>query len=192
MTTSAPSPATRRRHPQSPAVAVVVATLAACTGAPAHETSTVSVADRRPAASSEHDAAVERDVKRVRAATAPYRVLDSAVAVGYPREVRSCIEHLPRGAMGFHHVNRALLDDQLEIHRPEILLYARTAAGDYKLTGVEFIVPYTARPRDAEPPTVMGQKLKRSDSLKLWYLHVWAWEENPSGLFADWNPAVKC
>ncbi len=23
-------------------------------------------------------------------------------------------------------------------------------------------------------------------------LHVWAWEENPSGSFSDWNPRVSC
>jgi hypothetical protein len=38
----------------------------------------------------------------------------------------------------------------------------------------------------------MGQNLKPAPSLKLWYLHVWVWQENPSGVFADWNPDVKC
>jgi len=28
--------------------------------------------------------------------------------------------------------------------------------------------------------------------LGIWYLHVWHWEPNPSGVFADWNPNVKC
>jgi len=23
-------------------------------------------------------------------------------------------------------------------------------------------------------------------------LHVWIWRENPSGMFADWNPTVHC
>ncbi|HKG91888.1 MAG TPA: hypothetical protein VKA84_08360, partial [Gemmatimonadaceae bacterium] len=137
-------------------------------------------------------AAVEVEVARLRAATATFRALDSAVAAGYARQVVRCLEQPPHGAMGFHHVNRTLLDDRVEVERPEILLYSRTAAGAYKLNGVEYVVPYAARPRDAEPPTVMGQKLKRSDPLALWYLHVWVWEENPSGLFADWNPVVTC
>jgi hypothetical protein len=38
----------------------------------------------------------------------------------------------------------------------------------------------------------MGQSLKQSDPLKIWYLHMWAWRENSAGLFADWNPAVQC
>jgi hypothetical protein len=59
------------------------------------------------------------------------------------------------------------------------------------LNGVEYVVPLSAWPQD-EPPAVMGQKLKRATSLGIWYLHVWVWERNPSGLFADWNPNVKC
>jgi hypothetical protein len=131
-------------------------------------------------------------VERARAATASFRVLDSAVAAGYARHVTACIEHQPIGAMGYHHVNRALLDDSLDVERPEILVYGRDSAGSYKLNGVEYIVPYRVRPRDADPPIVMGQELKRSDELRLWYLHVWLWESNPSGLFADWNPVVRC
>jgi hypothetical protein len=39
---------------------------------------------------------------------------------------------------------------------------------------------------------VLGQLLKREDDLRLWYLHMWVWRENAAGLFADWNPAVRC
>lgn len=135
---------------------------------------------------------VDTFVSRARQATTAYRDLDSAVAAGYAGHVAQCIENQPEGAMGYHHVNRALLDDRLEVDRPEMLVYARDTSGAYKLNGIEYIVPYTARPRDAEPPTVMGQRLKRADGLRLWYLHVWIWEPNPNGLFADWNPSVRC
>ncbi len=134
----------------------------------------------------------ERDVARARAATASFRTLDSAVAAGYPREVRACLSDPAQGGMGFHHLNRALLDDKVDIERPAILLYSRRASGEYHLNGVEYIVLYSARPRDAQPLMVMGQQMKRSDSLKIWYLHVWLWEPNSSGLFADYNPVVKC
>ena len=192
MIASSPSLATRLRHLLLPTVTVSVAALAACRNAPVRQAGTNPAMDRPLAPPGQFAGTVERDIARVCAATAPFRVLDSAVAVGYAREVPNCLEHLPHGAMGFHHVNRELLDDQVQPERPEILLYPRTTGGDYKLNGVEYIVPYAARPRDGEPPMVMGQKLKRSDPLQLWYLHVWVWEENPAGLFADWNPAVKC
>jgi hypothetical protein len=135
--------------------------------------------------------AVDRDVLGVRAATAPFKVLDKAVAAGYALHVSQCVENPPQGAMGFHHNNAALRDANLEVDKPEVLTYARTPDGQYKLTGVEYVVPISAWSR-SEPPTIMGQKLKRSDSLGIWYLHVWIWEQNPSGLFADWNPRVTC
>lgn len=137
-------------------------------------------------------AGVDADTARVRTATAAFRQLDSAVAVGYAPSVARCIGHPQHGVMGFHHTNRALMDDRVEVERPEILLYSREEGGEYRLNGVEYIVPYTARSREATPPRVMGQALKRSDELQLWYLHVWVWRENPAGLFADWNPTVRC
>jgi hypothetical protein len=134
--------------------------------------------------------AVDRDVSAVRAATEAFKVLDHAIAAGYERQVSQCVQD-PQGGMGFHHKNLALRDANLEVDKPEILMYERTPDGRYKLTGVEYIVPISAWSR-TEPPTIMGQNLKRADSLGVWYLHVWIWQPNPSGLFADWNPRVKC
>ena len=139
-----------------------------------------------------YSAEVREGLARVRAATARFTNLDSAVAAGYPREVARCLADPHHGAMGFHHLNRALLDAQIEVERPEILLYERHDDGSYTLNGVEYIIPYSRWPRDSVTPMVLGQPLLRSDDLKLWYRHMWAWNENSAGLFADWNPAVKC
>jgi hypothetical protein len=133
---------------------------------------------------------VDRDVARVRGATAPFKVVDKAIAAGYPRHT-DCVQNQPQGAMGFHFQNEALLDATLEVERPEVLVYEQMADGTYKLNGVEYLVPISAWTRD-EPPTIMGQKLKRAERLGIWYLHVWIWEPSPSGIFADWNPRVKC
>jgi len=135
---------------------------------------------------------VASDIARLRLATAPFRSLDSAVAAGYERTVSKCIAYPKVGGMGYHHENAALLDAKLEVERPEILVYRRTASGGYELTGVEYEVPYAAVPRDSTPPTIMGQPLKHFDAIKMWYLHAWPWLENPSGMFADWNPKVSC
>jgi hypothetical protein len=48
------------------------------------------------------------------------------------------------------------------------------------------------RPRGSTPPAIFGRNLVRNESLQLWYLHVWAWKPNRAGLFADWNPDVRC
>ena len=131
-------------------------------------------------------------MQQVRAATAAFVSLDSAVAAGYAPTVERCYAHPQHGAMGYHHTNRALMDATVEVERPEILLYERLDDGRYVLNGVEYIVPYTRWSRDSAPPTVLGQLLKREDYLRLWYLHMWVWRENTAGLFADWNPAVRC
>jgi hypothetical protein len=133
---------------------------------------------------------VDRDIARVRAATEQFKVADVAIAAGYPRHTE-CVANPPQGGMGFHFQNNALLDATLEVERPEVLVYERTPSGAYKLNGVEYLVPIPAWTRD-EPPTIMGQKLKRAEKLGIWYLHVWIWEPSPSGIFADWNPRVKC
>jgi hypothetical protein len=150
------------------------------------------MAGEQAAGAGVYGAAVDRDIARVREATEPFRSLDAAAAAGYARSVQQCIAHPEHGAMGYHHANAALLDDRLEVERPEMLVYERAADGEYVLNGVEYIVPYSARSREAEPPTIMGQKLKRADGLQLWYLHVWIWKENGAGVFADWNAAVEC
>ncbi|MGH7560750.1 MAG: hypothetical protein ACRENB_07005 [Gemmatimonadales bacterium] len=135
---------------------------------------------------------VREGFTRVRAATAGFVSLDSAVAVGYARDVPRCFVDEHHGAMGFHHINRAWVDAKVEVEKPEILLFERHPGGRYVLNGVEYIIPFRVWPKDSTPPTIMGQTLKQEHQLNLWYLHMWIWTDNPSGLFADWNPSVKC
>ena len=133
---------------------------------------------------------VDRDLERIRGATARFKSLDTAVAAGYARNVSHCMAR-PEGGMGYHVSNSALSDATIELERPEILTYARTAAGEFELTGVEYVIPLD-RWKGDDPPRVMGQTMKRAPSLGIWYLHVWVWRVNPKGLFADWNPRVEC
>jgi len=145
-----------------------------------------------PSTQSGTQSTIDRDTARIRAATAAFRSVDAAVAAGYPRVSGPCIAYPAQGGMGYHRDNEALKDDRIELERPEVLVYGRTPSGEEVLNGVEYMVPFSAHPRTAEPPTVMGQQLKPFDQGKFWYLHVWVWLDNPSGLFADWNPKVKC
>ena len=39
---------------------------------------------------------------------------------------------------------------------------------------------------------LFGETFHRNDGAGLWVLHVWLWNHNPAGLFADWNPTVSC
>lgn len=131
-------------------------------------------------------------VEELRAATAQFASLDAAAQAGYAREVASCLVHEHHGAMGYHHVNSSYMDEIVDIRRPEILLYERVGADEYRLNGVEFIVPYAAWPRDSVAPRVFDQPMRHEENLQFWYLHVWAWKPNPDGMFADFHPLVQC
>jgi hypothetical protein len=134
--------------------------------------------------------AVDRDVAKVRDATAKFKTTEAAEAAGYKR-VTDCVEYQPAGAMGYHFQNDALLDTTLDLDHPEVLVYEKKPDGAFKLNGVEFLVPISAWTA-AEPPRIMGQALIKVDSIGFWFLHVWTWKPNPSGLYAPWNPDVKC
>jgi hypothetical protein len=151
---------------------------------------TMMAADPPPILPTGLGAAIDRDVEKLRAATERFKVSSVAITEGYTADDR-CIEHQPHGAMGYHFNNQALKDATLDIEKPEVLVYEKRPDGTLKLNGVEFLVPIAAWTK-TEPPAIMGQNLKRADSLGIWYLHVWNWGYSPSGLFADWNPRVKC
>jgi hypothetical protein len=134
--------------------------------------------------------AVDHDVMKVREATAKFKTTEAAEAAGYKR-VTDCVEYKPHGAMGYHYQNNALLDTTLDLEHPEVLVYEKMADGSFQLNGVEFLVPISAW-KSPEPPRIMGQALTKADSIGFWFLHVWTWKPSPTGLFAPWNPDVKC
>ena len=133
---------------------------------------------------------VDRGIMTIREATARFKTPEAAEAAGYKR-VTDCVQHQPAGAMGYHFQNNALLDTTLDLEHPEVLVYEKMPNGQFQLNGVEFLVPISAW-KSTEPPRIMGQALTKADSIGAWYLHVWTWKPNPSGLFAPWNPDVKC
>ena len=134
--------------------------------------------------------AVDRDIMTIRDATAKFKTTEAAEAAGYKR-VSDCVEHQPAGAMGYHFQDNDLLDATLDLKHPEVLVYEKMPDGSFQLNGVEFLVPISAW-KSTEPPRIMGQALTKVDSIGFWFLHVWTWKADPSGLFAPWNPDVKC
>ena len=130
-------------------------------------------------------------LRLLRDATAPYKKFDAAVAAGYARTA-TCIIDEHHGAMGYHHLNSQYVDGKLDLTKPEMLLYERMPDSSYRLNGVEFMVPYRYWPRDSVAPVLLGQKLHHENNFNYWYLHVWAWTDNPDGVFANMNPDVHC
>jgi hypothetical protein len=140
----------------------------------------------------------------VRAATARYHRVEVAIADGYVN-TGECVAS-PAGGMGIHFVNPALMgapmpggDATFDPTRPEVLVY-EPKDGKLKLVAVEYLI-WRAAWDAANPgggPTYLGQSFDESfgpESHGLpdhYELHAWIWQENPSGMFAPWNPKVSC
>ena len=127
----------------------------------------------------------------LKSSTSRYHDFEAAQADGYTVKVTGCMEDAARGGMGYHYAKGDLIDGQVIEARPEVLLYEPQGKGKPRLVGVEFIIPFTAW-TGAEPPVLYGQTFARNETFQVWALHVWAWRDNQSGVFADWNPAVSC
>jgi hypothetical protein len=133
----------------------------------------------------------------VRAATEPYQNPAAAIAAGW-LPAPACVSGPEKGAMGIHFVNVALFDGVLDAERPEALIYEQKN-GQMRLVGVEFIELVDAwHATHLEAPVLRGQQFHYVGSPNryafpaFYELHVWAWRDNPSGTFADWNPNVSC
>jgi hypothetical protein len=112
-----------------------------------------------------------------------------------------CVSGSDFGAMGMHFVNMDLVDGEIDVAHPEIVLYEPQPHGRLRLTGVDYLVPkeaWEADPAHTGPPELMGQLFHLFDApnrfgLPAFYtLHVWAWKDNPNGTFTNWNPDVSC
>ncbi len=144
-------------------------------------------------ASQSFGASVNKDLATLRQVTAPFQRFDVASHAGWSAPITACMTD-PNGAggMGFHYGNIGLIDGVARVNEPELLLYEPEQNGRKRLVAVEYIIPYDFHSRDAAPPELFGQKFLQNDAFKLWGLHAWVWKENPSGMFASWNPNVTC
>ncbi len=132
----------------------------------------------------------------VRAATAQYRDVEYAMAMGYMPG--PCVSGRDGGAMGVHFANFGYVLDGLppDVNAPEVLIYEPLRNGGYRLAGVEFLTLIDGEPTGA--PDVEGHLLNYSGAPNRYglpphyELHVWAWMHNPDGTFADWNPRMSC
>lgn len=139
-------------------------------------------------------------LQAAKAATARYHSIKQAFAAGYVPG--SPCEQLPGvGGMGFHYINPALMADPvLDPTQPEILLYAPKQNGKLELVGLEYFRVDADQDlaTDADQPSLFGQAfqgpmLGHGPGMPIHYdLHVWLYEPNPAGMFAQWNPNVSC
>ena len=147
------------------------------------------------------DPVVLRQIAQVRQATAKYQDVNVALADGFI-STHACVAS-PDGGMGIHYINPPrLMDSEVNILEPEILLYVESGNG-LKLIGVEYWysigAPDTPVPNPAPPsPIIFGRSLDGPmpahdpGQPPHYDLHLWLWQGNPSGIFAPFNPNVSC
>jgi hypothetical protein len=140
-------------------------------------------------------------VDKVRGATARFRDISVATSEGWVPGT-PCVSGPNSGAMGVHFVQPARISDgALKADEPEALIYEPQSDGGFRLVGVEFIVladDWARLHPDGGPAVLEGHLTNyvgtpnRYGLPAFYELHVWAWEHNPNGSFADWNTLVSC
>ena len=156
-------------------------------------TETSARAQLQAAATQSFGADVNKDLASLRQATAPFHQFATATAAGWSAQITGCMTDANgAGGMGFHYGNVGLIDASVQVDKPELLLYEPEKNGQLRLVAVEYIIPYTFHARGAAPPVLFGQQFAQVDAFQLWGLHAWVWKDNPSGIFAPWNPQVNC
>jgi hypothetical protein len=156
--------------------------------------------DERAARSARHHEPADNALVRVvRESTERFRDVAVAEAEGY-QLLFGCVSGPDSGAMGLHYVNLALVGDgELNPAQPEIVIYEPAPNGRLRLIGADFLVFADAwDKKGVGTPQLMGQLLHLFESpnrfgLPAFYtLHVWAWKENPTGMFVNWHSKVSC
>lgn len=137
--------------------------------------------------------AAQGDVEGLKAKFSSYTI-EQAASEGYVRDA-FCIDAASfgqpadLGAMGFHATDESRIRGPIEVERPQALLF--DAAG--RVLGVEYEILADAV---SVPPQLFGQAFTRLPAHagmehEHYALHLW-FVDNPSGLFADFNPNVAC
>lgn len=127
----------------------------------------------------------------LRAATVRFHSVEQANRAGYFDNELPCFDQGATG-MGEHLVNGELLTDggELSVENPEALVYEVRPQGGWKLVAVEYVVLFDDAPADGPAPTLLGQSFTPHPTLPLWKLHAWVYQDNPLGVFQDYNPEV--
>ncbi len=147
----------------------------------------------------------------------PYKNVTYAQSQGY-RQASGCEAHPTFGTMGFHYVRPDLLGITAPVNGrvngtgtytganpPAILLYIPDGQGGLRLAGVEFLVFAAAwDAANNHPPMYRGRAYnymidnpntpqdEAHGFMPHYDLHLWLFDHNPSGLYAQWNPAISC
>lgn len=171
---------------------VLLVAAAALVTACAADAPTAAESSAAVAARAANPSQLNKDLASVRAATARYHRVEAAVEAGY-QPASPCVA-IPGAGMGIHYVNFALVGDGvLDVAQPEVLVYEPAADGRLALVAAEYMIPQQmwAQQGHAGLPSLFGHDFEPGP-MATWTLHAWVWRNNPSGMFAPFNPTVSC
>ncbi len=137
----------------------------------------------------------KKGIARARAATARFHDFNVAEKAGYTIQFPTGCAELPGvGAQAFHYMNGGLVDNVIDLEKPELLMYEPQRDGSLQLVGLDFVVPRPEGTLDNQPAPLLGMEFAPIvvQSVSVWALHIWAWRPNTLGVFTPWNPAVSC
>jgi hypothetical protein len=159
--------------------------------------------ERLPAFSSLSQSEIAQTLAELRQHTAPWHNMAKAEEAGYTtmlgcideRVVEGVNPEIARG-MGYHPANLALFDDEVDLLNPETLVYGLQPGGKLRLAAFDYFIPASETwpsPEDGgQPPSLseLGVPFTWSPVHNGWMFHIWAWWENPDGMFANFNPTM--
>jgi len=128
------------------------------------------------------NAVLNQELALARASTAKYHNIQTALADGYI-DINLYIPN-----MGWHYMDTTLVDENFEIDKPELLVYAEKPNGGLRLVAVEYAVPLPLSSNPPEGFTGDDDVWTENVGAGLWTLHAWVWLHNPNGVFAPFNP----
>ena len=168
--------------------------------------------------SSLSSATESQSLAALRQLTAPLHDVDAAQAAGYAlftapplTAADGCISSAADGGMGYHYTRgNNLADDSVSLLDPEFLVYAPTNAprkdgvARRRLAAFDYFIPYSAKWPGPDDATFKRRPMLHDFSTMSdlpdiafapsrfggWMVHIWLWENNPGGTFANWNTSV--
>jgi hypothetical protein len=135
-------------------------------------------------------------LQQLRTLLAAYEDVDAAQSDGF-EQFGDCMSG-SQGAQGIHFTHGERIGDpDLDVLHPEVLMYEPRPDGSLRLIGAEYLVFQAAwhEAGNAAAPVLLGREFSLNTTLldePFYALHVWVWQHNPLGLFANWNPLVVC
>lgn len=132
------------------------------------------------------DSEISKQLSEVRQVTAKYHDVQNALDDGFI-PLSPCVEVPALGGMGVHYGHPDRIANPPVLSEPDILVYAPHGPQEkLKLVAVEYFQ------EGGDRPEMFGLEFDDGPYPGSYALHVWAWNPNPSGMFAPFNPRVSC